>query len=94
MRTINPDQLDLLKGFFVYMWNVYEEQRLSRILPEEEKPKPRNTREEFAFWASQLDKAGIPWSIQNNVACLAEVRENGFYYLRNVLAKANIQIVG
>lgn len=94
MSKITPVQFELLKGFFAYMWNVHEEQRLRRILPEDEKPKPRNTREKFAFWAQQLDKAGISWSIQNNIACLAEVRENGFFYLRNVFAKANIEVVG
>jgi hypothetical protein len=46
---------------------------------------------EFAFWAEQLDREAIPWSVQNTVAVTAEDKTSMGLYLstrlnRNVRA--------
>jgi hypothetical protein len=76
MRTITNEQFNLLQGFMLHCWNVYY----------------NNQKKEFSFWAKQLDETAIPWSIQNDAACLMDKRENGFYYFRNLLKDKGIQI--
>ena len=75
--TITAHQFSYLQGFFVHVWCVYHEKSKS----------------DFSFWAKQLDDLGISWYVQNTVACLADKRENVFYYLRNLLAQKGISIV-
>ena len=51
-------------------------------------------RTNFLIWAELLDQAGIPWSIQNTVANLADTKENDQLYLSTLLQNNNIQIKG
>lgn len=42
---------------------------------------------DYAFHAAQLDEAGVPWTVQNAIACAAEKRENHGLYFSTVLKK-------
>lgn len=75
-KVINHKQLDLLKGFFAHCWCVYHEK----------------TQQGFSFWAEQLDKANIPWSIQNIVAVSAEDKASINRYLTSILKDRDIII--
>ncbi len=71
MSTITKEQYILLAGFKLHIWNVYHNRD--------------NSKPESDFWAELLDKAKIPWSIQNDVSCLMETRANGFSSLATLL---------
>lgn len=62
---ITHKQYDMLQGFYAHCYCVYH----SGIKPY------------FEFYAEILDEAGIPWSIQNATALLAEDKESISKYL-------------
>lgn len=74
---IDKKQLDLLQGFYAH-----------RAAVNFDNAKPDN-----AFYADILDKAGIPWIVQNIVAECAESRNNVYgLYFRTVLKNKGITI--
>jgi hypothetical protein len=88
------EQFDLIKGFFSFIWNAEETRRIKRMEGEEITDEMSlETRQGNLFWAEQLDKAGIPWWLQNKIAELASVRENGFYYIRTLLKGINVEVL-
>ena len=45
------------------------------------------------FWAQELDKLGISWSLQNRLAGRAyDDRNSGFIYFRNVLSQEQAKL--
>lgn len=92
-QQVNLVQLELLQGFFLYIWSYEEDKRLFNQMSEEDQKLNPLRKNDFAFWAEQLDKAGISWFIQNTVAGLAEVRSNYGFYLRTLLDKNGIEVV-
>ena len=73
---VNRKQVDLLSGFFVHLWCV----------------KFEGVKMDVRFWARELDRAKIPWNIQNKIAELAGVRNNKFLYFSTVLKNAGIEV--
>lgn len=73
---ITRNQYDLLHGFFIHCYAVYHQQ----------------SQEYFSFWAEQLDKEQIPWSIQNIVAVTAESKESISLYLSTHLKSRDISV--
>lgn len=83
-KNIDGFQFDKLQGFFSYCWH------------KEYNPEPyRDYHKDNAFWAENLDNAGVPWVIQNQVAYLSDKRENGplFKNLETLLSQSGIKVV-
>ncbi|OGS70743.1 MAG: hypothetical protein A3F91_09530 [Flavobacteria bacterium RIFCSPLOWO2_12_FULL_35_11] len=83
-ENVDNFQFDKLQGFFSYCWH------------KEHNPEPhRDYHKDNAFWAENLDNAGVPWVIQNQVAYLSDKRENGplFKNLETLLAQSGIKVV-
>jgi len=77
MLTISPKQADILQGFFAHVAAVNFD----------------NVKSDYAFYASRLDSAGIPWHVQNAIAESAESRQNVFgLYFKTVLKNNGIII--
>ncbi len=74
--TITRQQFDSLKGFYAHCYVVYHE----------------GVNDGFAFWAEQLDKEEVPWSVQNTVAVLAEDRSSISLNLSTHLSRKGITI--
>ena len=73
---INQKQFSVLQGFKLHTWNVFH----------------NKTPNMFKFWADELDKVNIPYSLQNKVANWTVVRENGFKSLKEFLKNEGIEI--
>ena len=73
---INRTQLNLLQGFFAHCFCVYHD----------------GVKQDFSFWATQLDGAAVPWSIQNQIAQAAETRSNLGYYLTTLLKNIGVTV--
>ena len=73
---ISKEQLSVLQGFKLHTWNVFHNKTPSK----------------FKFWAVELDKNNIPYSLQNKVANWTLIRENGFKSLKEFLKNEGIEI--
>lgn len=73
---INQKQFSVLQGFKLHTWNVFH----------------NKTPNMFKFWADELDKNNIPYSLQNKVANWTLKRENGFKSLKEFLKNEGIEI--
>jgi len=74
---IDNKQADILHGLFAHCASVHFD----------------NTSPDYSFYADILDKAGVPWMVQNLVASAAENRNNvhGLYF-KTVLKNNGIEI--
>jgi len=73
---LNRKQYDALLGFFAHCYAVYHD----------------GARQDFPFWAKQLDNAQVPMSVQNNVAVMAEEKGSNAKYLSTLLSEKGIGV--
>ena len=73
---ITRKQYDLLLGFYAHCYCVYHEK----------------VKACFEFWATQLDDAKIPWTVQNNVSVTAEDKSSNALYLSTHLKNKGVEI--
>lgn len=73
---ITPKQYNHLMGFYTHCWLYYHD----------------NIQPQFAFWAEELDRVEVPWSVQNTVSVLAEERSTIGKYLTSLLKERNIVV--
>lgn len=73
---ITRKQYDYLLGFYAHCYAVYHDK----------------SKADFGFWASQLDKANVPWCVQNSVAVTAEDKGSMSLYLSTHLANKGVTI--
>ena len=73
---INDKQLMMLESFKLHTWNVFH----------------NNAKNMFKFYAEELDKLGISWSLQNKIANWCSIRENGFKSLKEFLKNEGIEL--
>ena len=73
---INRNQYNALLGFYAHCYAVYHD----------------GAPESFAFWASQLDSAEVPMSVQNSVAVAAEDKSSQSQYLSTILSERDITV--
>lgn len=76
---ITRKQFELLKAFFAHCFNVYHNDYEAVF--------------SLGFWAEQLVKAGIPWSVQNIVAEAAETKSNNDVYFSNLLVRLEVEVL-
>lgn len=73
---INRKQLDLIQGFFAHCFCVYHD----------------GVKQDFPFWATQLDNAAVPWNVQNQIAQAAERRSNLSLYVTTLLSNIGVTV--
>ena len=72
---MDREQIDILHGFFAHVASVNFD----------------GAKPDFGFYASRMDEAGIPWHVQNKIACAAESRENVYgLYFTTILKNLNL----
>lgn len=67
--TITPKQYDVLSGFYAHCFAVCHD----------------GVKNDFVWYANQLDEAGVPWHVQNTVALIADDRQSMGLYLKTYL---------
>lgn len=74
--SISEQQYRLLTAFFAHCINVFHEQ----------------AEDNFGQWSEALDKASIPWRIQNSVSAIASNKASIGLYLRTHLNQKGITV--
>lgn len=74
---ITGAQYNLLTSFFCHCFNVFHE----------------GNSDNFSWWAEKLDKAKIPWRIQNTVSAIATNKASTRLYLSTHLKNKGVTVV-
>lgn len=77
MKFLSAHQFDLLQGFRVHLVSAYQ---YGGVL-------------DGNFFAEQLDKAKIPWSLQNSFANLFVTKKNNEMQTRTLLNNLGFQVL-